>query len=168
MDNVATKVSTLSRVLAWVVVFCGVSAGVVWANAILEKGLPALSGGVLFGLLSSAFILPLFFYVALKGRSPRWLTSMENIYDKKAKARGIPLPANGGSRRIIPLVGSVVFGLGLIFFGNQIGVFSGETGWFAMSVFAVAWLIVDVIVWRNYKSKPGTSLDEAPGSSDDP
>jgi len=153
MERGTARVSTLSRVLAWVVVVCGVLGGVGWAIAIHKEGLPAFSGEMLFALLSAAFILPLFAYVAWKGRSPRWKTSMENIYDEEAKARGIQLPADGGSRRIIPLVGSVVFGLGLVVFGNQIGVFSGETGWFAMSVFAVAWLIVVVIVWRNYKSK---------------
>ena len=58
------------------------------------------------------------------------------------------------------VVNSVVFGVLLAVFGKTIGVFEGETGWFGAAVFFAAWVIVVLILWRNYRKQATGSRDE--------
>jgi hypothetical protein len=148
------KLSTLSRVLAWVFIFCSLLGGAGWVIKIRQEGFPAMSGEVILALLSVAAIWPLFLYAALKGRSPRWMTSMEEMFDAPARRRGTPVTNSGASRRLMVGAASVVFGVILFAFGLQLGLFSSETGWFAMTVFTVAWLMTVIIMWRSFGRRP--------------
>ena len=78
---------------------------------------------------------------------------MDKVLDNEARSRGIPGSTARGTRSLIPLGISLVFGLMLGMFGMQLDLFSGETGWFAMAVFGVVWLIVVAMLWRNFRRR---------------
>jgi hypothetical protein len=61
---------------------------------------------------------------------------------------------SGYVRGIVLFIATAVFGLFLAFFGQQMGLFDGETGWFAIAIFAVAWLVVAALMWRYSKGGP--------------
>jgi uncharacterized membrane protein len=148
-----TKVSMFSRVLAWIFVACGAFALIGLAVTAVRHEPQPMSreeiAGLVIGLL---FICPLFLFVAVKGRSPRWLTSMENLHGDLARRRGVSASGMRSSRRSMAVSATVVFGVSLAYFGSQMGIFSGDTGWFAMVVFGLVWLIVAGIFWRMYRA----------------
>jgi Na+/proline symporter len=153
-----SRVSTLSRVLAWIFLACGALVLVdMVVRMFLYRSLPMSPGEAVLLGVGLLLICPLFLFVALKGRSPRWITSLENLHDDEARRRGIREPGTNPPRRLIGGLASGVFGVLLIVFGNELGIFSGETGWFAMAVFGLAWLIVAAILWRNYR--PGAPVE---------
>jgi hypothetical protein len=82
------------------------------------------------------------------------MTSMEEMFDAPARRRGTPVTNSGASRRLMVGAASVVFGVILFAFGLQLGLFSSETGWFAMTVFTVAWLMTVIIMWRSFGRRP--------------
>lgn len=153
-DDPGKKVATFSRVLAWVVVACSVLAAAGWIVTIRKNGWPSSWGETVLALLSASLVFPLFLFVAWTGRSPRWMTSMENMVDGELTSRRIPRKSAGGVRRTVPMVASLVFGVFLIVFGNELGIFSGETRWFAIAVFAVSWAIVAGLLWRQARRRP--------------
>ena len=77
------KVSIFSRVLAWVFVFCGVLGIAGWIIQIYDEGWPWDWGATLLATLGLLLIFPLFFFVALKGRPPRWFNFIENQYNQQ-------------------------------------------------------------------------------------
>ncbi len=76
------KISTWSRILAWVFVICGSFAVVSWILRLVYGGSWALGFGVtVLGVLGLLFIVPLFLSVAIWGRPPRWWSSIEELVD---------------------------------------------------------------------------------------
>ncbi len=146
------KISTFSRVLAWIFLVCFLLAAGAGVVAFFKSGRMGLGQEAILGLLSAVLITPLFAYAAITGRSPRWMRSMETMYDREAERRGIPPTSSGGW--VTVAVAAIVFGTMLVAFGRSIGVFEGETGWFAAAIFFAAWVIVVVMLWRNIRKPP--------------
>jgi hypothetical protein len=163
------KISKFVRVLAWIFVACGVFALVLTGHEVFVLHRPAQSSGELLMLfLGMGVLLPLFGFVAWTGRSPRWMRSFETRVEDAAKVRGLQVGSQRGLGKIVPVAASVSFGLGLILFGNQLGIFSGDTGWFAITVFAGVWVFVAGVFWRSHVRASRARLDEHRSPSDDP
>jgi len=168
-NSEGVKISKFVRVLAWIFVACEVLAVVLTANEIFVLHRPAPDGGeLLMLLLGLVVLLPLFSFVAWTGRSPRWMSSIETMVDYEAKVRGLPVASRRGLRTIVPVAASVAFGFGLLLFGRDLGIFSGETGWFGITVFAGVWVLVAGMFWRRHMSTSRARLDEHGSPSDDP
>jgi len=152
-DKTEGKISTVSRVLAWiflVFIMLGIAS---WALLFFKYGQPIDPAIALLTALVFMVMLPLIWSVAVKGRSPRWLSSIETMYDREAQRRGIPVGGTRSGRGVMFVVTTVVFGALLIALGQWLGLFEGQTGWFAAAVFFVAWLIVVLVLWRNLRQR---------------
>ncbi len=145
------RISTLSRILAWILVVCSVlvAAGMVF-QLFTSKNSSTTEIAVLF-LALILLMAPLFGFAAIKGRAPRWLSSVETMYDREAERRGISTRSDKRGRLVTFAASSLLFGVGLIIMGRALDLFGGETGWFAAGIFFLAWLIVVLILWRNSK-----------------
>lgn len=149
--NGEPRVSTFSRVLAWVFVVC---TGLGLGNALLrlwlhKTWLLSFEATALLVVGLSVF-LPLFLFVAMKGRSPRWLSSAENLYGAHVDRREI----NGADAKVLRWLpfaaASITFGVFLFFFGYMVEAFSGEGFWFAAGVFVLIWAAVTFLLWRYF------------------
>lgn len=145
------KVSIFSRVLAWVFVFCGVLGIAGWIIQIYDEGWPWDWGATLLATLGLLLIFPLFFFVALKGRPPRWFNFIENQYNQQIVAYGNGVPTKRAARRAVLVAASVTFGLLQIYFGKRLGLFADENRWFAISIFVLVWLSAVVCMSRYFR-----------------
>jgi hypothetical protein len=154
-DNAQGKISRLPRVLVWILFILSILTMAGIAFVLFKYRHQSGNGTTVSALLLIILMAPVWAYAAIKGRSPRWLSSAETAYDDEAKKRGIEGETTGaGSGNIISIATTaIIFGLFLIFFGRSIGVFESDTGWFAGTVFFIAWLIVVVILWRNARKR---------------
>ena len=154
-ENTDGKISTFSRVLAWILLVFIVLSIASWAVLICKDGQPVDPAIALLTAAAFLFMIPLIWSAAVKGRSPRWLTSIETMYDREAEKRGIPVTDAKSGRGVMFVVTTVVFGAMLIAFGRWLGIFDTETGWFAAASFFVAWLVVVLVLWRNLRKSAG-------------
>jgi len=150
-DKADGKISAVSRVLAWIFLVFTLLGIASWAVLIFKYRQPPDPALALLTALIFILLMPLIWSAAIKGRSPRWLSSIETMYDREAEKRGIPAPAAKSGRGVMFVVTAAVFGALLIALGRWLGIFDTETGWFAAAVFFVAWLIVVLVLWRNYR-----------------
>jgi hypothetical protein len=155
------KISTFSRVLAWIILACGLLAVIGSVLVAIKTAQKSDWLNAAMALVPLGVVLVLFWVSAYKGRSPRWMTSFETMYDRQAERRGASSSTSSTGRGVMFISNSVVFGLVLAVFGKTIGVFDGETGWFGAAVFFTAWLIVVLILWRNYRKQAAGSRDES-------
>ena len=154
------KISTFSRVLAWIVMACGVLAVAGSILVAIKHGRQSDWINVAMALVPLGVVVLLFWVPAYKGRSPRWMTSFETLYDREAERRGIP-PTSKTGRGVMFITNAAVFGGVLMVFGKGIGVFEGETGWFGAAVFFAVWLFVVLIFWRNHRKQSADSREDA-------
>jgi len=159
-DTAGSKISTLSRVLAWIVLACGLLAVVGTALVAIKTGQSSDWIDAAMSLVPFALVVGLFWIPAFKGRSPRWTTALEASYDREAARRGIRPSTSTAGRGLMFIANSAVFGVLLTVFGKIIGLFEGETGWFAAAVFFTAWLIAVLILWRDFRKHAAASRDE--------
>lgn len=76
------KISTWSRVLAWVLVICMAIGLVGWIVRLVSGGDWTLGLGVmLLAALGSLIIVPLALSIAIRGRPPVWWSSIEDSLD---------------------------------------------------------------------------------------
>jgi membrane protein YdbS with pleckstrin-like domain len=155
------KISTFSRVLAWIILACGLLAVIGSVLVAIKTAQKSDWLNAAMALVPLGVVVVLFWVPAYKGRSPRWMTSFETMYDREAERRGVSSSTSSTGRGVMFISNSVVFGLVLAVFGKTIGVFDGETGWFGAAVFFTAWLIVVLILWRNYRKQAAGSRDES-------
>jgi hypothetical protein len=94
------------------------------------------------------------------------MSFIETRFDDKV--RGLHVGSQRDLRMIVPVSASVAFGLGLFLFGRDLGIFSGETGWFGITVFAGVWVLVAGMFWRRHMRTSHARLDEHRSPSDDP
>ena len=154
MEGRGAKVSMFSRVLAWIFLGCAVLAMVgIAVQMFLGRAVPLQATEAVMFFLGLLIVCPLFLFVALTGRSPHWMSSMDNLFGDEAPRPGTAESATRGKQSLVPLAISLVFGLALFLFGMQLELFSAETGWFAMAVFGVVWLIVVAMLWRNFRRR---------------
>ena len=153
------KISTFSRVLAWVVLALGMIAVVGTVLVAIKTGQTSDWVDVAMAMVPFGLVTLLFWIPAFKGRSPQWTTTVETLYDREANRCGIPISRSNSGRAVTFFSTSAVFGLLLIVFGQTIGVFEGETGWFAAAVFFAAWLVVVLILWRNFRKASESTRD---------
>jgi len=155
------RISTFSRVLAWIILACGLLAVIGSVLVAIKTAQKSDWLNAAMALVPLGVVVVLFWVPAYKGRSPRWMTSFETMYDREAERRGVSSSTSSTGRGVMFISNSVVFGLVLAVFGKTIGVFDGETGWFGAAVFFTAWLIVVLILWRNYRKQAAGSRDES-------
>ena len=155
LKNDIAKVSVFSRALAWLyVAMCVFIVASLLFRTVKQGEWPV---GVAETLLLSLAVLvvgPLFFHVAWRGRSPGWLSSMENIYDAEAKRRGLLEKGAARPRRLVAVVAALAFGGFEVAFATWIGVLSDDGGLFPVLVFALGWLVVAILIWRYFNKKP--------------
>ena len=154
------KISTISRVLAWIVLACGLLAVIGSVLVAIKTGQKPDWINAAMALVPLGVVVVLFWVPAYKGRSPRWMTSFETMYDREAERRGVSSSTSSTGRGVMFIANSAVFGVLLAVFGKTIGVFDGETGWFGAAVFFAAWLVVVLILWRNYRKQSAGSRED--------
>ena len=81
------RVSLFSRVLAWIILAVFAIAVPAMIKQMLEGSWTMSRPATIIGVLSMIFILPLFFWVAIKGRAPRWWTPIDNLVKRDPQAR---------------------------------------------------------------------------------
>lgn len=59
-----------------------------------------------------------------------------------------------GRKHLMWGAASLTFGLFLVYFGNERGLFGGESRWFAITVFALAWLGTVALLGRYFRDNP--------------
>jgi len=155
------KISKVSRVLAWIVLAFGLLAVLGAVLVAIKHDRKSDWINVAMALVPLGVMVLLFWVPAFKGRSPRWMTSFETLYDREAERRGVRTSATKTGHGVMFIVNTAVFGGVLAVFGNAIGVFKGETGWFGAAVFFAAWLVVVLILWRNYRKQSAGSSEES-------
>jgi hypothetical protein len=143
------KISTFSRVLAWILLALNLLVLATCLYFALESGRTSNLGITVPMLILIALSTLLFGFAAITGRSPRWLSSIDTMHEREA-LHDIPRTPKAG-RGIAFATTILVFGLVLVFFGRKLGIFEGETGWFGAAVFFVAWLVVVLLLWRNLR-----------------
>jgi len=137
------RVSTISRVLAWIVVaLFAVSLAVATIKWIIRGYWASNAETTILALVGMAVFAPIFLFVAWKGRSPKWLTSFEQFPDRFAARRGIRADGMIFYERTLMHTVLASFGVGLYFLGNSLGLFESPTALFAILAFTLAWLIV--------------------------
>jgi uncharacterized membrane protein len=162
------RVSKVSRVLAWIVVAFFALGFVVAIVKAIFRGYWAHDAVTTFlGLLGPTVFVPIFLFVAWKGRWPKWLSSLEQFPDRFAARRGIRQDGMRFYESALLHSAAAAFGAGLFTIGNSLGLFEGESAWFAILIFALAWLIVLallVVYVRKRRSlrRPASSQDRAP------
>jgi len=149
------RVSVFSRVLAWVfVVACLLAVVGLVAELVRHRAWPLGVAETLMLIPGAFFVAPLFFYVAWVGRPPGWMSSRESAYDKAAREHGLDPQQDIRNRRVLAVAVAIIFGVFEMGFGSWSGVFSGDSGNFAIRVFAVIWLVVAILIWRHFTRKP--------------
>src|SRR5262245_34830976 len=104
------KISAFSRVLAWIFVLVGAFVLVfLIADVVKFRRWSLELGPTLLLALGLLVMGPLFLFAAVKGRAPRWFTSLETMHEREAEARGLPLVNKGPSRILESVVTSAVF-----------------------------------------------------------
>jgi hypothetical protein len=148
-----TRVSLFSRCLAWIYVACCAFIVVsLIAKSISRRDWPIDAGTTMLLALAVLVFGPLFLFVAVSGRSPGWLSSVENAYDHEARRRGVRAGEPRKGWKISAVSAALVFGGIEIAMGVRMGILTGENG-FAVLVFAVVWAIVAVLIWRYFKPR---------------
>ena len=76
------KISTWSRVLAWVLVVCFALGLIGWITHFASGGSWGLGlGALVLGALGSLLIVPLALSIAIRARPPEWWSSIEDALD---------------------------------------------------------------------------------------
>lgn len=163
--NGQQRVSTLSRFLAVVFVFLGVVVlGDLIVRMYLGRSFPMAPKAIALLVIGLLVFIPLFLFVILRGRSPRWISMFEDAYGRRIRQRRIER-TEVSARKLPFAVASIGLGVFLVFFGVWVGAFSGEGRWFAVIVFVLVWLIAAALLWRYFEK--GSRNGNADGKSND-
>jgi hypothetical protein len=89
IESSPPRISTLYRLLAWIILICAAVAGIAAVSGILAgRESTQTWPEIVIGLLGLVFLLPLCYSVAVRGRPPRWWATYEGaISFKKALRR---------------------------------------------------------------------------------
>lgn len=153
------RVSALSRVLAAALAAASAFAILQFVLSMGRHEEAAGTGDPL-GLFLLAIGAPLLLaasaFVAITGRSPRWMTKLEMAQDKKLVSDGDVAQSVERVRRMARLGALVSSGVLLSVLGFSFHLFSGETPWVGIGILSIAWAVIAVLLWRHFgKRLPG-------------
>jgi hypothetical protein len=111
---------------------------------------PTVSLLMLLGVL---VFCPIFLFIALKGRAPRWFTAFEDLFNQIAEPREARVPGTRRFERIPLLVAATVFGAFFICIGIWRGFFDEESRWIVITAFGFAWVITVGVMYWSYRRK---------------
>jgi hypothetical protein len=153
------KVSVFSRVLA-----AGLAAATAFAIVLFVLSLgqqeKVVGSGDPLEMLFLVIGAPLLFvasaFVAITGRSPRWMTNLEDAHDKRTRSHREAAQSVEDVRRLARLGAAVTCGVSLIVLGFIFNVFSSGTPWVGIGIFSIAWVVTVALIWRYFgKRIPG-------------
>jgi hypothetical protein len=147
------KVSVFSRVLA--AVLAAVSAfAIVLSMLDLGQQARALGNGgpleVLFLIAAPPLLFALSAFVAITGRSPRWMTRLEDAYSKRTGTQPEAAQSVESVRRSARLGAVVSCAVLLGVLGVVFNIFSGEASWVGIGIFSIACVLTVALLWRYF------------------